>query len=395
MENVGHTQQPKKTRIFAYDALRVFAILTVLLIHALMTSRGIGQTSTMAAFDRWIHYAVPLFVFVSGALIWSRPWENGSYATFVKRRVLRVGPSYLFWSVIFIALLYAGFSGSGALYGNEYNWNGLPTAGVDFLTYVSRIPGYLFSGHSWYHLYFIPMILTFYLLTPLFARALRAFKGSAELTVVAALCFKGLLGPVIFAGLTQLGNPFINSYCTHLVQHLPAMALGGWFGVRMGKALSMWSVRWATSTSASILQLTSPKSGAEKSYPAALREKIPHAAPALFAGTAPMKISSLLWPFAQVALFVIPACLLEPLWQALKKPLKAASELSFGVYYIHALYLLIAQKLSLAFLDPDLWNGFWTSWSGVLLVWAFLIIASYATSWLLSKSPRLRWIIGL
>lgn len=367
----------QKTHVYAYDALRVFAILTVLLIHALMTGRKIGQPLSIENFDTWIHYAVPLFVFVSGALLWSRPWKPRTYGTFVKHRFLRIGPSYLFWSAIYIALLYSGQPGSNAIYGVQYNWNGLRTGAVDVLTNLMRLPGYLLSGHSWYHLYFIPMIFTFYLLTPLFARALHAKKGSAELTVLATLAIKMWLWPLLADGLNALGNPFLTSYCTHIFQHLPAMALGGWFGLRLGPYLKAWSQKWTARDGAT----TMSNFGGFVSFAS------------LKAVARPLK--GALFPFYQIALFVVPACLLEPLWIKIKKPLSVASQLSFGVYYIHPLFLLIAQKASLAFFSATSWGSFWTSWQGAWLTWGFLLITSYASCYLVSKSERARWIIGL
>ena len=382
-----------RPRIHAFDALRVFAILTVLLIHAIMTGREIGQPASLAKFDDWIHYAVPLFVFVSGALLWSRPWKGGHYGAFVKKRIQRVGPSYLFWSIVYLVLLYAGFTGSHAIYASQYNWQGLSTGGVNWLTNIIRIPGYLFSGHTWYHLYFIPMIFTFYLLTPLFARALRAFKWSAELTVLAALCLKILVWPHVSDGLEALGNPFLLSYTSHLFQHLPNMALGGWFGMRFGGLLTSYSLHWTFNEGKNVMTAIEPDEIGLKH----VKDGEPTrtiAAPAL-AGFSVKAWSMGLSSFWNIGIFAIPACLLEPLWIKIQKPLRAASHLSFGVYYIHALYVLVAQKLTLAFLDPDYWAQFWISWQGIAITWVFLVVASYGTCWLLSKSERLRWIIGI
>lgn len=377
----------QKTHIYAFDALRVYAILTVLLIHALMTGRDIGQPLAIKNFDNWIHYAVPLFVFVSGALLWSRPWKRGTYGTFVKQRFMRIGPSYFFWSALYIVLLYSGQPGSGALYASQYNWNGLRTGGVDLLTNLTRSPGYVFSGHSWYHLYFIPMIFTFYLLTPLFARALHAKKGAAELTVIATLLIKLFVWPLLAGALETLDNPFIVSYCTHIFQHLPAMALGGWFGVRVMPFLSQWSQKGST------------KQASNDCPPSSSGSDVQTTASGVFVGglskAAQASLKGALFPFYQIMLFVLAARLLEPLWIKIRKPLMTASQLSFGVYYIHPIFLLIAQQASLALLKPYNWNGFWTSWQGAWLTWGFLLITSYASCWLISKSERMRWIIGL
>lgn len=393
MEQPTPTQTPHtRPRIHAFDALRVFAILTVLLIHSFMTGREIGQPLALEKFDDWIHYAVPLFVFVSGALLWSRPWKGGRYGDFVKKRVLRVGPSYLFWSAVYLALLYSGATGSHAIYASQYNWQGLRTGGVDALTNIIRIPGYLFSGHTWYHLYFIPMIFTFYLMTPLFARALRAFKWSAELTVLLALCIKILAWPLISDGLEALNNPFLLSYSSHIFQHLPNMALGGWFGIRFGELLTRYSLRWTFSERKPLMTATEPE---EIGLKRAQNTQSDMTSAPVLAGFSVKAWKMGLSSFWNIGIFVIPACLLEPLWVKIQKPLRAASHLSFGVYYIHALYVLVAQKLTLAYLDPDYWGQFWISWEGIIITWIFLVIASYGTSWLLSKSERLRWIIGI
>lgn len=390
-----------RPRIHAFDALRVFAILTVLLIHACMTGREIGQPASLKKFDDWIHYAVPLFVFVSGALLWSRPWKGGNYGAFVKKRLLRVGPSYLFWTGVYLALLYAGFSGSHAIYAHEYNWAGLRTGGVDWLTNIIRIPGYLFSGHSWYHLYFIPMIFTFYLLTPLFARALRARKWSAELTVLLALALKIIAWPALSNALEALGNPFILSYASHIFQHLPNMALGGWFGIRFGELLARYSLHWTLRERKKLMTAIEPDEiGSNPVHDAIEKHTGKVASDASKSAPAVAGFSLKAWQigltsFWQIGIFAVPACLLEPLWIKIQKPLRAASHLSFGVYYIHALFVLIAQKLTLAFLDADYWAHFWVSWEGVFITWFFLIVASYGSCWLLSKSESTRWIIGL
>ena len=76
---------PRTPRILAYDALRAFAIVTVVAIHSLMPYRAVFRpTAPVRVFDDLLHYAVPLFVFISGYFVWRRPLPNepGAYRRF-------------------------------------------------------------------------------------------------------------------------------------------------------------------------------------------------------------------------------------------------------------------------------------------------------------------------
>lgn len=118
-----HTSQDLKAtssrppRVLVWDALRVVGMLAVIGIHALMTSRGIGASPQMAALDRTLHFAVPLLVFISGALVWGRRAgaKPPSATTFFKKRAQRVGLPYLAWFSLYAALLFSGIPYSGAL----------------------------------------------------------------------------------------------------------------------------------------------------------------------------------------------------------------------------------------------------------------------------------------
>lgn len=373
-----NTLQPR-IRVYAFDALRVIAILAVLLIHALLTGRRFGHTPALSALDDAVHFAVPVFVFVSGALLWSRPWHKGTFHTFVKKRFARIGPSYLLWSSLYIMLIFVGISGLVAKpLGLHITQLGFESSGL--LHYVSRAFVYLLTGESWYHLYFIPMIFVFYLLTPLASRALRRFKGSAELLVLATLCLKVLVWPPLSSMLASWGSFTIDAFLAHLFQHLPNMALGGWFALRFDDALKAYSARW--------------QQGARRAAndPAA-QDSAPRSMAAL-AGLSlrPLKLG--LSSFGDIALIALPAFLLEPFWVKIRKPLAHASRLSFGVYYIHPLFLLAVQRITMAHLTHDRWVEFWTSTGGVALTWLILIIGSYAACLLIDRVQKLRWIIG-
>ena len=210
----AETAQPKG-RIVAYDALRLFAIFSVVGIHTLMPYReALPANAPIRVFDDVLHYAVPLFVFISGALVWARPWHPGPgvYRRFLRRRFVAVGAPYLAWAALYSALYVA--------------------RATDRASALAKVPGLIASGHIWYHLYFIPMLLTFYVLTPLAASAL---KRSPELTVLAAYSLRIVLGPPITHALADV-DPLLGQYAIHVLSHLPHMALGAWFALRLDRS---------------------------------------------------------------------------------------------------------------------------------------------------------------
>lgn len=378
----AHTPAPTTpSRVVAYDALRVVGILVVLAIHALMTSRGlVTRPAGLTWLDDTLHdIAVPLLTFVSGALVWGRPWRAGVGAlrSFMRRRAVRVGLPYLAWSAVFMLLLFAGAPGSGALMAGEYGGGlgsgmGLGTGpGATWVTALTRIPGYLFSGHSWYHLYFVPMILTFYLLTPFAARLVHARRGAAELLVLALLATKVYLWPAL-SPLAQVHlGPWVWAWLTHLFQHLPHMALGAWFAVRFGDVARLRS---------------------EAAHATAARE----ASASARAAVAPLVLKPAAWlgaltPVAWVVGLAAGAVTLEP-WlgrhHRVRGALQTLSRLSFGAYFIHPLILLsIQEKVGI---DSELWARGWF----VAAVFAALAVMSFAAAWLLERSPKTAWLIG-
>ena len=94
---------------------------------------------------------------------------------------------------------------------------------------VGRGAGLLLTGHTWYHLYFIPMLLTFYLLTPI---ATRVGARSPELLLVGCYLLRILAGPSIAEAFRSAFGDLGWSYATHVMSHLPHMALGAWFAAR-------------------------------------------------------------------------------------------------------------------------------------------------------------------
>jgi surface polysaccharide O-acyltransferase-like enzyme len=350
-----------KQRISAYDALRILAMLAVIGIHALMTSRGFERSAGIAHFDDAIHFAVPLLVFLSGVLVWGREWkaEPGRYQTFMKRRLTRIGLPYLAWFAFYAVLSYT-----------------LPARYPGFLQGVAAAPASvgafitsLISGNIWYHLYFIPMILTFAALTPLASKALRAFSWAPELVFCVALAFKVFLWPLFGPPLQAILGTDLWSYLVHIVVHLPHMILGGWFAIRFGDL-----VQTRASASAKMSAVKPAAAGF------ALR----------------LRLKSLLgackYPVIILALTGL-AVWLEPLWQRISKPLAKIAGLSFGAYFVHPAFLILMQR-SVGPIDPSNSYTPWIDPASIVNIFITLVLTSFATAALLDRFRPTRWLIG-
>ncbi len=140
-------------RIAGLDILRALAVFAVILIHsvsgALYNASWSSQTFKIyLLFDQFCRFSVPLFVGLSGYTLTLRYKERSiSFGEFFRRRVLRLIPWYLFWSAAILTYLRFSLFGVKAQH--------FPVWKVIFL------------GKADYHLYFVPMISSLYLLFPL------------------------------------------------------------------------------------------------------------------------------------------------------------------------------------------------------------------------------------
>lgn len=102
----------KTGRIFYFDALRAFAILSVVLLHVTChlkeimnyTASSIHSASGafVVLFINFFTIGVPIFLLLSGALLLGRDWE---IKDFLSKRLPRIAKPFLFWSLAFTVLL--------------------------------------------------------------------------------------------------------------------------------------------------------------------------------------------------------------------------------------------------------------------------------------------------
>jgi peptidoglycan/LPS O-acetylase OafA/YrhL len=159
-------------RIPELDALRGVAIVAVVGLHV---SFGflIAAPPASAAFSNVLSVhllnalGTPLFVALSMAGLTlgdARTSRRDDYGTFLARRIRRIVPAYLFWTIL--TLLRSD-----------------PSA----LVQPGVLAAHVLTGSAAYHLYFVPLICTYYLLWPLLVRlATVAHRGAETAAAIVA-----------------------------------------------------------------------------------------------------------------------------------------------------------------------------------------------------------------
>jgi len=336
-----------------YDLLRVWAIVAVVSIHVLMVYRVPGApVSAVSLLDDLLHFAVPVFFFVSGALVWGgyRGSSAAHYAGFLQRRAITVAAPYLAWSALYLTI--AGIRG---------NW----------VYWVAHTPLLLFTGRSWYHLYFVPVLLLFYLLTPLAAPLARRWPELFVLGAYAAVLT--LSGPVT-ALASRVGGPMLVTFAAASVTHFSHMALGAWFAHRKRYALPRLQLIWP------ILVVT----GVMFSLVTSTRYL-----PAISRGPLAIVVTQ-----AVMGLLVLGLAGLAfriRLGESARPRVATAAAYSYGVYLVHPA-LLLAWRSAITTLGG---SGWWDwPWFAVLSLFAITGL-SLAIISLLAARTSTAWVVGL
>lgn len=155
----------KSTYLFSIDALRVIAILAVILIHiTTKTLATLHLDINAAPFSLFLNqsarFAVPLFFLISGFVLELNNKNGLSYLTFFKKRASRIIIPFLFWTCIYF----------------------LYSSGVKFDKLLSlKFLQAVILGNASYHLYFIPTLILFYLAFPLLHIFMKILKNPIAL----------------------------------------------------------------------------------------------------------------------------------------------------------------------------------------------------------------------
>ncbi len=151
-----------KGRLVYSDALRISAVFSVIFLHVACVSWGTVAVNSpdwciLNFYASSVRWGVPVFVMISG-MFFLDPERELSLKRLYSSSIFRVFCAFIFWS--FIYFIYAVISS-----GNPLTMNSLYRA----LELISQ-------GKSCYHLWFLPMLIGLYIITPV----LRFFTAGAR-----------------------------------------------------------------------------------------------------------------------------------------------------------------------------------------------------------------------
>lgn len=350
MEETQSSIRP--SRVGWADALRVFAMLSVVMLHCAVLPIGTetpGDTRfwVMNLLDGGVRWGVPVFVMLSGAFLLD-PKKEMTTRQWLSH-MGRVALLTVFWGAV-----YALYAARGAHLGLEWLLEGLIS---------------LVTGRLYYHLWFLPMLLGLYILLPI----LRAFvKGADRKT----LWYAAVLWAVAVPGLDVLFSIWPNiaghGWFTALdLRHL--YGYGGYFlfgyllrtcEIRPKRAYCLYAagalglaVTWWTAYTASL--------------------KMGRFSGMLYANLTPNVCATALAVFLLVRHLDIGK---GPLWAKL-------SALSLGVFVLHPLFIDLTVRLAF---PPDRWNLALSIPLRCLMV----TLLSLGSAWLIRKLPRVGKLIA-
>ncbi|KLK88829.1 acyltransferase [Methanoculleus sediminis] len=355
------------------EYLRGFAALAVIAVHVSMNFNRIPEVNLLALVNVFVyvaaHFAVPVFVFISGWVLAARYFGDYSLWEFYRRRAKTILLPYLFFTALYLMVTVEGTIG----------FAGVPAPG--------RVVEALLLGTAAYHLWFFVLIIQLYLVFPLIARGYDRFdRGGAALFLLLALLFVQILWN---AGAHLAGAFAGTEWYTVLIRLFPSHLLYFVLGIhaarhteRCGSALRSLPAAWViTAAGAGALLIGSMWASAVLRY-----GSISGATLAVFC------IYRILEPFYYVpaiAALVLAAWRLEERGGRPAGALRSFGEHSYGIYLVHPLFIA-----AVAGLWASLTGLSWADWETYPAVFAAAVLASYTVVRVLSGVPYAGWLLG-
>ena len=161
-----------KAKINWIENLRAIACIMVIVLHVtgpwLHKLRGVSHFvwNTIALMHSFTRFCVPVFVMITGALLLSRKY---SFAEFYNTKFSRIVRPLLFWSIFYICIYLL------------FDWyTGKP---ISFLFVSKFVLNSIFYGAA-YHLWYLYLILSLYLIIPFLSSVIQKLSQSQLATII-------------------------------------------------------------------------------------------------------------------------------------------------------------------------------------------------------------------
>jgi len=358
-----------KERVLWPDALRVLAIICVVSLHICQqywdfNDVGTVQWQVVNFVNCLVGWGVPIFLMLSGMFNLSRP-AKGSPSEELRdtgRRCLRLIIPLVVWSLFYLIAIPVLDYCTGAA-----EWGGFAALIVSFKTLV-------IGGPSYYHFWYLYLLLGFYLITPL----LRIFIAhvSKQLLeyylILAAICmgisFLNNINPFLDEALAYFPTGNIYWPLSGVFDYLSYYVAGYYFGTYALKRRTR-VILYLSGFACFVIRLVITSQWSLMEQQLMLQ----------YAGGA-------ILPSALIALAVF--LLVKQRFE--NRPSKSVATIAqplcdcaFGVYLVHVFVLTVLLRL-------------WSSWSDMLPAYGIplMIVIVFAVSMLLTLLLRLVPVIG-
>ena len=331
-----------RQKIVFFDLLRCVATVAVVVIHVLGPYRDqFGVIAdcdwiTAITFNSFNHWAVPVFIMITGALMLSDTHEfDAKY--YVKRRLGKVLVPFLVWSAFFALL------------------SGMTAQGYDSHVAMDTLRALPFH-ETYYHLGFFYYFIPLYFVAPF----LRIFvQRSDSKSVIGVTCIWLLLNTLYLFKIDGIWSHQLVLYSGYLL-----------FGYCLFK-LDWPRLAWLLPLGLTALLLTDymvvTGSFAQGEYKVGRW----------------MSYKSLNTALAAAMIFALCRYFADMLGDNWQRRVAFMSRYSLGIYLLHPLFLWPVKEFDLYFASPLIMIPFWTIICGGLAL---------TVSYRLAKSPKTAWL---
>ena len=337
----------KGSRVISFDILRTIAAFAVVTLHVaarrFYTSFPFGEWEVLNVYDSLSRWGVPIFVMISGALF----LDSKKYVTIKKlygKNIVRILCAFLFWSVVY-----------------QFYATSEDTTLRQFVCGVIKGPA---------HLWFLKMLLGLYVIIPIIRLIVIDRKIEFYFLVLAFLT--SFIIP-LFLNIMRYYVPVLNVAATNLINTIGLNIASGYIGYFvLGHYLSTIDINYLKGMFYCMGALSFL-------IVIILTSKISH-----YLGSPTIVLYDNLTPFTlfeAIAIFVFVTVNSEVFPQRFYSKVLNISKMSFGVYLIHYMVIMVADEQF----------GINTSnYNAILFVPCFslfVFVVSYIISWILSKIP--------
>ncbi len=358
---------------FEVEYLRGFAALAVIAVHVSMNFTRIPGVTLLALLDVAVyviaHFAVPVFIFVSGWVLSARYSGAYSLPDFYRRRTRTILLPYLFFTALYLLVVVEGTIG----------FAGMPTP--------DAVAKALLLGTAAYHLWFFVLIIQLYLLFPLIVRGYDRFdRGGAALYLLLALLFVQILWNVGAHCLGALAGP---EWYTVLIRVFPSHLFYFVLGIHVARhtdpfrsQLRSLSAAWVLAAAgAGALLLGGMWMASVLHYGSFSGSSL-----AVFCV---YRILEPLYYVPVIAVLVLAAWRLEGRGGLRAGASRSFGEHSYGIYLVHP---LVIAAIAVAWFS--LTGLSWADWETYPVIFAAAVLVSYAVVRVLSGVPYAGYLLG-